>query len=136
MERQTKATNAFVRLNANPNYWGGKPAFETVVYKFVPDATSRVAEVESGASDITLDVPYEEYDRLKAKDGLNGVTTPISDIGMIFLNDVGPMEDKNVRMAAAMSINKKAIVDWYQQRKKASIEAKPSVFTPRRLSGP
>lgn len=32
--------------------------------------------------------------------------------------------------------DKKAIVGWYQQRKKASIEAKPSVFTPRRLSGP
>jgi len=59
--------NAFVRLKANPNYWGGKPAFDTVIYKFVPDATSRVAEVESGSSDITLDVPYEEFDRLKQR---------------------------------------------------------------------
>jgi peptide/nickel transport system substrate-binding protein len=101
---------AFVRLKANPNYWGGKPAFDTVVFKFVPDATSRVAEVESGASDITLEIPYEEYQRLAAKDGLNGVTTPVSDIGMIFLNDVGPMEDKNVRLAAHMAINKDAIV--------------------------
>ncbi len=103
--------NAFLRLKANPNYWGGKPAIDTVIYKFVPDATSRVAEVESGAADITLDIPYEEFDRLKAKDGLTGVTTPISDIGMIFLNDFGVMEDKNVRMAAHMAINKKAIVD-------------------------
>ena len=30
---------------------------------------------------------------------------------MIFLNDVGPMEDPNVRKAAALAINKKAIVD-------------------------
>jgi len=35
-----------------------------VVFKFVPDATSRVAEIESGSSDVTLEVPYEEYDRL------------------------------------------------------------------------
>ena len=41
--------NAFVRLKANPNYWGGKPAFETVIIKFVPDASSRVAEIESGS---------------------------------------------------------------------------------------
>ena len=36
--------NAFVRLKANPNYWGGKPAFENVTIKFVTDAASRVAE--------------------------------------------------------------------------------------------
>ena len=30
--------NAFLRLKANPNYWGGKPAFDTVIFKFVPDA--------------------------------------------------------------------------------------------------
>ena len=41
--------NAFLRLKANPNYWGGKPAFDTVVYKFIPDPTSRVAELESGS---------------------------------------------------------------------------------------
>ena len=64
--------NAFLRLKANPKYWGGKPAFETVVFKFVPDATSRVAEIECGSSDVTLEVPYEEFDRLKAKPGLDG----------------------------------------------------------------
>ena len=41
--------NAFVRLKANPNYWGGKPAFENVTIKFVTDAASRVAEIESGS---------------------------------------------------------------------------------------
>ena len=45
--------NAYLRLKANPKYWGGKPPFETVVFKFVPDATSRVAEIESGSSDVT-----------------------------------------------------------------------------------
>jgi peptide/nickel transport system substrate-binding protein len=103
--------NAFVRLKANPDYWGGKPAFGTVIFKFVPDATSRVAEIESGSSDVTVDVPFEEFDRLKSKDGLAGVATPVSDIGMIFINNIDAMLDKNVRMAAAISIDKKAIVD-------------------------
>ena len=102
--------NAFLRLKANPNYWGGKPAFDTVVFKFVPDATSRVAELESGQSDVTLEIPYEEFDRLKKK-GFVGYATPISDIGMIFINDVGPMTDKNVRLAANYAIDKNAIVD-------------------------
>src|SRR6202451_3463309 len=103
--------NAFLRLKANPHYWGDKPAFETVIFKFVPDATTRVAEIESGSSDITLEVPYEEFDRLKTVKGLTGVATPISDIGMIFITNKEPMLDKNVRLAAIMAIDKKAIVD-------------------------
>jgi peptide/nickel transport system substrate-binding protein len=101
--------NAFLRLKANPTYWGGKPAFETVVFKFVTDATSRVAEIESGSSDLTLEVPYEEYDRLKAKKDLAGVATPISDIGMIFINS-GANIPKEVRLAAHHAIDKQAIV--------------------------
>ena len=101
--------NAFLRLKANPKYWGGKPAFETVVFKFVTDATSRVAELESGSSDLTLEIPYEEFDRLKAKPGLVGIATPISDIGMIFINSDGKL-DKNVRLAAHHAIDKQSIV--------------------------
>lgn len=103
--------NAFVRLKAFDGWWGGKPAFDTVVIKFVTDPVSRVAEVESGQSDVTLEIPYEEYDRLRAKPGLGGITTPVSDIAMIFINDVEPMTDRNVRLAAAHAIDKRAIVD-------------------------
>ncbi|MFM7333265.1 MAG: ABC transporter substrate-binding protein [Tabrizicola sp.] len=101
--------NAFVRLKANDSYWGGAPEFKTVTIKFVTDAAARVAEVESGSSHVTLEVPYEEYDRLKAT--LTGVAAPISDIGMIFLNDIEAMTDPNVRKAAAHAIDKQAIID-------------------------
>ncbi|MBC7676248.1 MAG: peptide ABC transporter substrate-binding protein, partial [Rhodoferax sp.] len=101
--------NAFVRLKANANYWGGKPDFDTVTIKFVTDAAARVAEIESGASHVTLEMPYEEYDRLKGT--MNGVAAPISDIGMIFLNDIEAMTDPNVRKAAAHAIDKQTIID-------------------------
>ncbi|WP_315702818.1 MULTISPECIES: ABC transporter substrate-binding protein [unclassified Bradyrhizobium] len=103
--------NAFLRLKAHPTYWGPKPAFETVVFKFVTDPTSRVAELESGGSDVTFEIPYEEFDRLKGKPNLVGLTQPVSDIGMIFLTDIDPMLDRNVRLAANHAIDKKAIVD-------------------------
>jgi peptide/nickel transport system substrate-binding protein len=103
--------NAFMRLKANPNYWGGKPEFETVTIKFVTDAASRVAEIESGNSHVTLEIPYEEFDRLKVKSGLTGTSAPISDIGMIFLNDIEAMTDPNVRKAAVHAIDKQLIID-------------------------
>ncbi len=102
--------NAYVRLKANENYWGGAPEFKTVTIKFVTDAAARVAEVESGNSHVTLEVPYEEFDRLKAG-RLEGVARPVSDIAMIFFNDIEPMTDPNVRKAAVMAVNKQAIVD-------------------------
>jgi peptide/nickel transport system substrate-binding protein len=103
--------DAYIRLKAFPQYWGPKPAFETVVFKFVPDPASRIAEIESGTSDMTLEVPYEEYDRLIAKPGLAGAAYPISDIAILFITDREPMLDRNVRLAAAHAIDKKAIVD-------------------------
>ena len=45
---------------------------------------------KSGSSDITLEMPYEEFDRLKDKSrASSGVATPISDIGMIFITNNG-----------------------------------------------
>ncbi|WP_127900338.1 ABC transporter substrate-binding protein [Solirhodobacter olei] len=103
--------NSYVRLKANPHYWGGKPEFDTVTIKFVPDSASRVAQVESGNAHVTLEVPYEEYDRLKGKARLHGYAHPITDIGMIFLNNDSVMKDPNVRQAACHSVNKKLIID-------------------------
>ncbi|MCC6006884.1 MAG: peptide ABC transporter substrate-binding protein [Rhodobacteraceae bacterium] len=103
--------NAFIRLKANPHYWGQKPEFESVTIKFVTDAGSRVAEIESGNSHVTLEVPYEEFDRLKNRAGLGGVAHPVSDIGMIFFNDIDAMLDDNVRKAAVHAVDKQLIID-------------------------
>ncbi|HEX4984599.1 MAG TPA: ABC transporter substrate-binding protein [Burkholderiales bacterium] len=102
--------DAYIRLKAFPRYWGRKPAFDTVVIKFVPDPASRVAEIESGAADLTLEVPYEEYDRLVARPGMDGSAYPIADIAVLFITDREPMLDRNVRRAAAHAIDKDTIV--------------------------
>ena len=97
-----------MKLKAFKDYYGPKPAFETVIVKFITDPSARVAELESGRSDLTLEIPTEEYARLTAK-GFGGTNAPVTDIGMIFLTNVEPMLDLRVRRALAMSINKKAI---------------------------
>lgn len=103
--------NAFVRLQANPDYWGGAPEFQTVTIRFVTDAASRVAEVESGRSHVTLEIPYEEYDRLRVRDGLAGTHRAVSDIAMIFFNDIDAMLDPNVRKAAVHAVDRQLIID-------------------------
>ena len=100
---------SFLRLRANPNYWGGKPVFEKVIFKFVTDPSSRVAEIERGSSDLTLDLPFEEVDRLSKKPGLTAVWTPVSTIAFMHFNNAGIMSDPNIRKAAVHAIDKKAI---------------------------
>jgi peptide/nickel transport system substrate-binding protein len=102
---------SFLRLKAFKDYWAEKPAFDSVVFKFVTDTSSRVAEIERGASDVTLDMPYEEYDRLIKKKGLAGSCYPVADVALIFFNNIGPLADDNVRRAAELAIDKKLIVD-------------------------
>jgi peptide/nickel transport system substrate-binding protein len=102
---------SFLRLKAFKDYWAAKPAFETIVFKFVTDAPTRVAEIERGSSDVTVDIPYEEYDRLIKKPELAGACYPIADVALIFFNNEGPLADDNVRKAACLAVDKKAIVD-------------------------
>lgn len=102
---------SFLRLKAYKGYWGGAPAFETVVFKFATDPATRVAEIERGTSDMTLEMPFEEYDRLRAKPGLKGIIGPVSDIAMMFFHNIGPLADANVRKAAVHAIDKKLIAE-------------------------
>lgn len=99
-----------MRLRAFKDYFGPKPAFENVVIKFATDPSARVAELESGRSDLTLEVPYEEAVRLRTK-GFAASIAPVSDIGMVFLTNVTPMIDDRVRRALAMAVDKKGLAE-------------------------
>ena len=99
-----------MKLRAFKDYYGDKPVFDTVVVKFTTDPSARVAEVESGRSDMTLEIPYEEADRLKGK-GFAVSVAPVSDIGMIFLTNVEPMTNDKVRHALAMAVDKKGLAN-------------------------
>jgi peptide/nickel transport system substrate-binding protein len=48
---------SYVRLKAFDRYWGPKPAFGSVMIKFVTDPSARIAEIESGRSDVTIGIP-------------------------------------------------------------------------------
>ena len=59
---------------------------------------------------MTLEIPYEEYDRLRVKPGLAGDCKAITDIGMIFITNIDKtMLDQNVRLAAIYAIDKDLI---------------------------
>ena len=117
-----------VVLTANPDYWGGKPAWERVVMKAIPTAPARLAALLSGSVDAINDVPTEDIDTLKANNKF-AVTVAPSNLVIRLVFDYGkmshewvkdnagkvmfpnPLKDWRVRKALSMAIDRQRIVE-------------------------
>jgi len=96
---------------ANAEHTG--PAYvEQIDWKFVPDATTRVAALQSGEVSAIYDVPAVQWQTLD--DGgyqLEKYVTPGRPQQLVFNTQVGPFTDERVRQAFAYSLDREQIVD-------------------------
>jgi peptide/nickel transport system substrate-binding protein len=53
-----------VAVTANPNYWGSKPQVQTIIFRPVPEAGTRIADLLSGGADIVVNVPPDQLNRI------------------------------------------------------------------------
>ncbi len=99
-------------LEANKEYWGGKPYLEQVIFRAIPDNSVRFLELKAGNADICL-FPNPEDIELAQKDiNLKIISQPGLNIGYIGFNHTKSLwQDKRIRQAFAYGINKKAITD-------------------------
>ena len=58
----------FARFKANPNYWGGKPAVDTVVLRKFNNPDAMVAALKTGELDAAWDIPGAAFNQLKNDD--------------------------------------------------------------------
>ena len=100
-----------VRLEANDQYWGGKPRLRTVISRPFPDVSARVLALESGDVDLIFHVPPQEAARLRGNPKLTVYTLPSARVIWLFLNTQrDPFKDKRVRQALVHAIDREAIV--------------------------
>lgn len=98
-------------LEAYDAYWRGTPPFENVLFRAVPDVSTRIADLRTGKADLIRDVPP---DQAAAIDGgetklLSGATERV---GYLYINaEAGPTADLRVRQAIAYAIDRQGIVD-------------------------
>ncbi len=97
---------------ANPTYWGGKVAIQTIVWKPIPEAASRVAALQTGETDIITNLPPQNADQI-ASGKLTRLGTAKSDrVLFIAFNTQKPGLQDNVafRQAINYAVNVPAIV--------------------------
>ncbi len=88
----------------------GTPLAERVVFRFVPEPATRVADLLSGAASIIASVPAEQREAIEG--GARSVEAPTLGSAWIRIaTDTPPFDDPRVRQALNYAVDVQAIVD-------------------------
>ncbi|MFU8770826.1 MAG: ABC transporter substrate-binding protein [Anaerolineales bacterium] len=104
-------------LRANPNYWdAGYPKVETLIFRPIPESSTRVAAIQTGEVDIVPRLSADEAESLRGVPGVEVISYPVSRVFYIAFNNVTsgvgqPTEDPLVRQAMNYAVDIEAIVD-------------------------
>ncbi|HYM69494.1 MAG TPA: ABC transporter substrate-binding protein [bacterium] len=100
-----------ITLEANKDYWGGAPALDRVVFKVVPDQSSRLLELRRGSGDFLKGMAPDQRQAIESDAALALVTKPCSCIGYVAINDQKkPFDNVLVRRALIYAVDRQAIM--------------------------
>jgi peptide/nickel transport system substrate-binding protein len=100
-------------LEANPDYWDGRPAIARVVFRVIPEAATQVAALLTGEVDLIDTVPIEVVDILRRNPNIQVYAGPTLRVVFCGLDaiDGGPLADQRVRQALNYAVNVDAILE-------------------------
>ncbi|GAA2829063.1 ABC transporter substrate-binding protein [Nonomuraea rubra] len=102
-----------LRLDANPSYWGTKPALSSVTLKYFKDATAMNNALLTGGIDVISSVQAPESLQQFADpnrfETIEGTTN--GEVVLSMNNGRPPFDDKKVRQAVRHAIDHKALLD-------------------------
>jgi peptide/nickel transport system substrate-binding protein len=103
-------------FTAREDYWAGKPAIDTVVFREVPNSASRVQLLQGGAVDIAQYLQPLEVISLKSVPEVVVETVPASFMIWIELNaKIAPLDNVNVRRAMNFAFPTEQIIQSVYQ---------------------
>lgn len=99
-------------LDANPDYWEGRPHLERIVIRIIPETSLSEIELLTGGIDYYGIEPHQ-YARLSADHSLEVFEQPSLGYSYIGWNLKNPLfQDVRVRRALAMAVNREEIVRY------------------------
>ncbi len=102
-----------VILERYTDYWGDSAPHDLLVWRPVPEASTRIAELEVGNADIVVNVPPESRGRVEAFAGAGIRFTPTGRRFYLGLrhDEEGPLQDSRVRRALNHAVDVDLIID-------------------------
>ncbi|MFD2706398.1 glutathione ABC transporter substrate-binding protein [Salibacterium lacus] len=98
-------------LEKNEDYWGEAAGIDTVTFQVTPEDLTRVGELETGAADIIFPVSPSDTSRVENMQNASMYTQESLSLEYISFNtEKEPFDDKRVRQAISMAVNKEDIV--------------------------
>jgi peptide/nickel transport system substrate-binding protein len=99
-------------LDANPDYWDGRPSLDRIVVKPVPEGATRAALLETGEALLISQVPFPDLARLRANKAVAVEVGPATSWQFIALDTQKPaLADVRVRQALNHAVDKRQIVE-------------------------
>lgn len=104
-------------IEKNPDYWGTPARLDRIVFKYIPDANTRVMALKAGEVDVIKEIPREMISQIKSDSNLQVLTSSPGGIYVVFevrMNGKPPQDivrDQRVRQALAYAIDRKSIVE-------------------------
>ncbi|MEP6986630.1 MAG: ABC transporter substrate-binding protein, partial [Chloroflexota bacterium] len=109
-------TGESITLEANENYFKGRPCIDKIIFRIIPDLQAQVNALLTGELDFLLNVPGASVDQFKTNtDFTLDIAEYDSLFGVFFNNNRDQFKDKRVRQALMIAIDRKALVDTVRQ---------------------
>ena len=104
-----------LNLEANPDYFEGAPELDELVFRFIREDSTRLAELQSGAVDILNNLAYSAIPTVESDPNLEIVSVPGPTIYSLALKTAEPAAtaDVRVRRALNMAVDKQALIDAF-----------------------
>jgi len=102
-------------LERNDNYWGEPPKVERIIYRYIPDAITRLQALQSGEIDAIADVGSilpSQSEIIKDDENLKLFTVDVLTTHYLFFNnDKPPFDNQALRQAVSLAIDRELIVN-------------------------
>lgn len=103
-------------LEANKDYWGGRPKLDRVIFRSISDNAVRLIEMQRGSLHVMEFPNPDDLQQIHDDDELTLITQPGMNIGYLAMNlDKPPLNNQKVRLAINHAIDKKTIVEHLYQ---------------------